>query len=400
MAFDFNSYRVSDSPESKKPALFITADKHSYEVYPCAALFAGKPHAGKSVYLPYAAKRWANREEAFGLVPVDEIRPVCFPLDRGEIIHGIDPINPFEKGNLSCGDFSQFIEGLCECGLCNVIFIDNLRALCSHLKDIPQNLQVFDQQAFIGDFLSKLSARLGVYIFVLHHLSKSKGKGGDIQDAILGTNGIVGSYRGACYITEKADSHIDLFFDWRLKDIRRRVMFTDKPNELIPEPKDSLLERLEEARYEKYGGYELLHELLSQFKDGPVSVRALMASMNKKSSKMMNDLLKKAKGDGYLLKDHPKSSHYLSEKGREVVAFEVSAGCVADLIFSSHRELFNLFIKESLGRDPSSFSLGTEISMSTFSKWKAWLSDTVDPVIRDSYEILLSDPELQDTGIE
>src|SRR5215510_2237633 len=114
--FDIDSCRISDSPAAKFPALFKTADKYSYDVYPCACLFAGKPHSGKSIYLPYAAKRWKNNQEAFGLVPVSEISAVCFALDRGEIIQGVECINPFNLKIHKSDTFSQFIEQLCASG--------------------------------------------------------------------------------------------------------------------------------------------------------------------------------------------------------------------------------------------------------------------------------------------
>jgi hypothetical protein len=382
MSFDIKAMIRSDSTEGNY-ALFKTADKYAYNVYPCASLFAAKPHAGKSIYLPYAIKRWENKDEAFGLVPNNEffsteVRPICLALDRGEIIQGIKCINPFENhGKLSCETFSQLIEYLHRCGF-NVIFIDNLRALNFNLKDIPLNLQVSDQQAFIGDYLSKLSKKLGIYIMVLMHLSKSKGVGVDIQDTILGTNGIVGSYQGACYITNKTNSHIDLLFDWRTKLIERRVFFGSKLNELIPESETSRSERIEGEQYEKYGGYEHLRELLSHFKDGPVSVRSVMSCMKITSCKSISGLLKKAKEDGYLMQDTPRSSYRLTEKGFELVAYEESAGHVAELISLSDMELFYRFVKETLGRDASSVSAEKTIKISTYSKWKSWKEKYVD----------------------
>jgi predicted transcriptional regulator len=387
--FNIDSFRVSDSPETKKPALFKTADNYAYEVHPCACLFAGKPHAGKSIYLPYAVNRWKNYHEAFGLFPTTEIHPVCFALDRGESIPEIECIDPFSVlGKLSCTVFSQLIEQLCTPTLVtykpvNVIFIDNLRALCSHLNGIPQSLQVSDQQAFIGDFLSKLAARLGVYIFVLMHLSKSKDRVTDIQDAILGTNGIVGSYHGACYITEKTNSYIDLLFDWRSKIIKRRVLFGDGLNELTSESADSLFERLEEKKFEKYGGYGLLREFLSQFKNGPVPIRNLMSSMNISSTKKIMNLIKQAREDEYLFKESARSSYQLTKKGWEVVEAEEIVGSVKNLISSSDLELFYRFTKEILGRERSRITPQSGIFVSTYSKWKIWKEKNSDPAVGD-----------------
>jgi hypothetical protein len=386
MPFDIRAMLLSDSTEGKY-ALFKTADRFAYDVYPCASLFAAKPHAGKSIYLPYAIKRWKNNEEAFGLVPnndfsSNQVRPICLALDRGEVIKGIECINPFENyGKLSCETFIQLIDYLHRCGY-NVIFIDNLRALNFNLKDIPQSLQVSDQQAFIGDYLSNLSKRFGIYLMVLMHLSKSKGVGIEIQDAILGTNGIVGSYQGACYITSKTNFHIDLLFDWRTKLIERRVFFGSNLNELIPESETSHSERIEGERYDKYGGYGYLRELLSHFKDGPISVRSLMSCMKISSFKSISGLLTKAKADGYLMQDTSRSPYRLTEKGGNIVTCEESVGSVADLISPSEMGLFYRFIKEILGKDVPSVPTENMLKASTYSKWKSWKAENVDSAVK------------------
>jgi len=391
--FDFESYRISDSPESKMPAIFKSADDHGYEIPPCACLFAGKPHAGKSIYLRYAVNRWKDYHEAFGIFPFIHEKPinaVCFALDRGESISGVECMDPFSKlGRLTCDVFSQLIESFYFSRLygpnpVRVIFIDNLRALTSKLTDIPLSPQVSDQQAFIGEFLSKLAVKLGIYIFVLMHLSKSKDRVTDIQDAILGTNGIVGSYRGACYIVEKTNSYIDLQFDWRVKLIKRRVLFGDKQDELIPEDPAALFERLEEKSYAKFGGYERLRQLLSQFKDGPITVPATMLSMKITSTQKMWKMLKEAKEDGYLFKDGPRSSYQLTDKGRKVVELEETAGAIDSLIVPSDRELFYRFAKEIFGKDSSAIHSVKFLTMSTYSKWKEWREKNVNPGIADS----------------
>ena len=357
--FDFDSFRISGSSEAKKPALFKTADEYEYDVHPCASLFAGKHSSGKSIYLPYAVSCWQNGEEAFGLVPSAEIHPVCFAFNRRDIIRDkdIEYMNPFKRGKLLSKDFSQFIQELCERHSYNVIFIDNLCTISSKLPGTPK------QEALFGDFFSGLSSKLGIYFFVVMNSSKS-------------TDAIIGSYYGACHIAATTRTHIDLSFDWHTQNIEQRVMFGKGLNELIPETKEAFAQRLEEKHYEKYGGYEQLHELLSLFAGGHITVRIAKVSFCGIPQNKVYQMMLQAKEDGYLYQIISKKSYALSAKGHEFLAHDAEwAGCVGDLIYSSDFEKFRLFLNEQEGIAPSSVTVDTKIKKSTFELWRLITSE-------------------------
>lgn len=335
MAIDFESFRLSGLPPEERQALFKTVD--DYAVYPLATLFTGKPNSGKTAYVSYAVRRWKNGEEGFGLVPVANVHPVFIAFDRKEGITGIECFDPFKINNLSCGAFSQFIEELCCSGGYNVVFIDSLRALLPYLLDTPHSLQV--PYAYIGGLLAKTSEKLGIYIFALMDLAKTKGKVADIQAAIRGDN-----TQKPCRIVETTDSHIDLLFNWRSKDIKRRVMFGNNQNEIYPESESALAERLEAERYEKYGGLEQLRYFLSLFGGLYYSktIRHVMSSTGWSSNKI-HGLMVLAKSDGYLRQAGlRRGSYYLSEKGHEIVGqpdepldlsdLDISPPSVSDLL--------------------------------------------------------------------
>jgi hypothetical protein len=202
-----------------------------------------------------------------------------------------------------------------------------------------------EQQDNTAKFLSNLCKELGIYIFVLTDISKSKN--------------LIDSFFGAAYIVETTDSYIDLSFDWHSKRIKRRVLFGDGANELIPETDDSMSERLEEEQLKKYGGYEGLWELLSHFKDGPVTVRDLMALMGNRSYKI-HDLLVMAKNDRYLQQKSPRGSYRLTEKGCEVVIGMKKTG-----------HLFHQFLEDTSSYSPDD-SPKVELKKSTYSKWIEW----------------------------
>ena len=112
----YESLSLSVSSE-RKPALFETADKYAYPVYPTTCFLAGKPRSGKTAYLHYAVKRWKNNEEAFGLLPVEEIHFCVITLD---VITAFNDYNDLKEEL-----FKQVITFFSTHRSCNVFFIDN-----------------------------------------------------------------------------------------------------------------------------------------------------------------------------------------------------------------------------------------------------------------------------------
>ena len=352
----FDDLWILEPPEIK-PAIFNTANEQAYPVYPCISSLVGKSRSGKTIYLSYAMKRWANYEEAFGLVPTGEIRAVCIAHNK---VDGIDCINPAKQGKfMHMANLTELIRDVCVYRFVNVIFIDNFRLLFSRT-----NIRISDQEFY--DILSDLSFKHGVYIIVSHS-SKS--------------NSMDDSFFGVTYIT-KTDSHIDLVFDWRTKEIKRQVFFGNEKDELIPESETALSDRLEEEQFEKYGGYEQLQRLLSYFKEGKAQVSNISKLMSLPRTTTYR-LISKAKEDGYLSQDGARSSYSLSYKGNEIIERKER---FTDLIKPSDYELYARFRKETFDKKAASIetkianiekmilagSPSILIGKSELSEWEAW----------------------------
>jgi hypothetical protein len=353
LGFDLDSLWVSSLVE-KKPAFFNTVDGDT--VFPCTCFFAGEHRSGKTAYLSYAVKRWDNKQEAFGLVPTTEIRAFCIAANS---VIGVDTIN-FQPDSFSQDVLSKVIQYLCVNGSYNVVFIDDLGMLLDKIYDFMdmKQLKVPEQQVFMGKVLSDISLKLGIYIIVSMNMHKSK---------------IVDSYFGNASVV-KSDSYIDLLFDWRMKPIKRRVMFGNSVGELIPESETSLSSRLEEEWFSKYGGYEKLYEFLIHFRKGPVTIRVLMNLMEKKSYKEVYGLVVMARNDGYLTMIGPKTPYFLTEKGFGVIK-EETAGRICDLICSGDLKFFSHFVYEVYGiRWLCKENDKTTISKFLYISWANWLS--------------------------
>jgi len=324
MIFDIYSW-FPDLPPVESLALFKTED--AYPVFPLATLFTGNRHAGKSIYMSYAISRWKNGEEGFGLLPLptSEIRPVCITLDREKGVSGIQCLKITES--LSCEAFSQSIEKHCRSAGYNIVFIDDLKALRSHLPVNPSSKEGLDYPN-IAALLSALSECLGIYIFALFNLSKEKGiRVADIQATICGDEP-----HKACRIVETTNTYVDLVFNWRSKDIKKRVMFGPGRNELLPEPESAIAERLEAQRldYDKYGGVDVLKTLLEVFYlDGHPYCPPVRVVKDYLGKYLYGDrpclsrtykLIVLAEEDGYLCQEAVnRGSYYLSEKGEKLI---------------------------------------------------------------------------------
>jgi hypothetical protein len=315
---------------SERAALFKTANEFSHPVFPCTCSFTGIARNNKKAYTSYAIRRWRNSEEAFGLIPNDEVRPVCVSSNQ---IEGIECIY-LQGSNFYISDP---LWNLIDCLACsyNVIFVTNVRMIVSCLK-------ISEQQVY--DTFSALRAKFGIYIFVLMNSSKS--------------NNMSDCFFGAASIIETTADYIDLSFNWRSGEMKGRVTFGTHINELFPESPTSLSERRSEALFDKYGGGEGLRELLLCFKEGPVGVRSVKDSMKGNSMKMTHTLLKSARNDEFLQQD--KHGHYrLTEKGCDVV-MDKEIG-----------PIYYQFLEETF----STVSPGTPkvlLDKSTLLKWQTW----------------------------
>jgi hypothetical protein len=316
---DFSTLLEQGIVETVNPVngLRGTSPDVGYSIPPCMCSFVGKARCGKTAYSVYATRQWKKGEEAFGLVPFEDVRPVFISAN---FIEGIDCID-FQQLNYYSPDVIMTVfDYLCVTCEFNVIFIDSIRILISRLKASEQ--QVYD-------ILSGLSQKLGVYIFILMNSSKSN----DLSDYFF----------GAASVVEKKDKCIDLSFDWCSRKITQRVFFGTGINELIPESESSLSERLDEQRFGKYNGFEGVKELLLYFINGPATVRFVKDSMTGNSMKMTYSLLKTAKEDGFLQKDNsPRSPYRLTERG------------CAILVGKKNADTYYRFLEDTFSASPTS----------------------------------------------
>ena len=363
----FDSLWLPDLPE-EHAALFKTANEQAFPVFPCTSILLGKHRSGKTAYASYAGRYWKNGLEAFGLVPTDVIRPVFISREKPK---GIDDcLNPF-MNFITQQYFLDVIEGICNRGF-NVIFIDDFNLLLSRLQDLGPTpldekslkMSTSERREYIGDLLSGICRQFGVYIIVLHSCKSE-------------SDCVADSFYGVSRIVKTTDEYLDLEFDWGTKKIPQRVLFGSGMNELIAESETALSDRLEEANFEKYGGYERLRELLLCFKDKNADIRYVSTSVRLPQTTAYR-LMTEAKADRYLSQNGNRSPYSLSQKGKEIIE---KTQRLPDLLKPLEYEHYVRFLKEKYNKllvdiekkilaGKPSISIGKSV-LTEFEAWKA-----------------------------